>query len=446
MLQPHLASIGLEAEEAATFLDSIKDRSGLLVEQGLDLFGFQHQTFQEYLAAREIADRGRTDLLVTHFGEDYWREVTLLYAGMQDASGLLQDVLSLPAAVVTEHWPLILHIRDEALSVEQKTRQQLFVRPLDILKETDDPLVAVRASLWLRQGELDADELMRAFEEAIGEIAKGHLALLLTETGRPEAIEVLKPHLTDDRQHVRYLAALALDILGFDDRQVLDDLLLVSIPAGEFTMGSEATGETPRKLRTDAYRIDRFPLTNGQYEKFIDVGGYDEPQYWSTEGWRWLRRQGVKQPRYWGDAPFDIRSAPVVGISWYEAEAYGRWAGKRLLTEQEWERAACGDEDAREFPWGDEFEPHRSNTVETGLYRPSPVGSFSSGESPYGCYDMSGNVWEWTSSLYEEGRSLRVLRGGSWSPHRGLARCPVRCRYEPLGRLDDIGVRLSRTL
>lgn len=445
MLQPHLASIGLEAEAATTFLDSIKDRSGLLVEQGLNLFGFQHQTFQEYLAAREIADRSRTDLLVTHFGEGYWREVALLCAGMQNASGLLQGILSLPAAVLTAHWPLLLQLRDEALSVDQETRQQLFARPLDILQETDDARIAVRASLWLRQGKLDEGVLMRAFAEAVGELAIGHLALLLAETGSPEAIEVLKPYLTDDRQHVRYLAALALDTLGFDDRQILDDLLLVNIPAGEFTMGSQATRETPRKLRTEAYRIDRFPLTNGQYEKFVDAGGYDDPQYWSREGWSWLREQDVKQPRFGGDARFDIRSAPVVGISWYEANAYARWAGKRLPSEQEWERAARGDRDAREFPWGDAFEPHRSNTIEMELRQPSPVGSFPGGMSPHGCYDMAGNVWEWTASLYEEGSSARVLRGGAWHDLPVLARCSVRPGFEPRVRGGDIGVRLSRT-
>jgi hypothetical protein len=445
IIKTHLVSIGLKAEEAGGFLDSIRDRSGLLEERGLGIFGFQHQTFQEYLAAREIAERGKTSLLVSHFGESYWREVTLLCAGIRDASDLIKGILSLSHEKVTEHWRLVLQALDEALSVNEETRKALFARPFDILKQATDPIVAVRASLWLRRGMPDVDTLIRAFDEAEGELAKGHFALLLGETGNPKAIEVLKPHLTDDNRHIRYLSALALDMLGFD-RGVLDDLLLVKVPTGEFTMGSKRSpgASTPRKISTGAFLIDRFPLTNAQHKRFIKAGGYRERRYWSEEGWEWKEKENVSEPRFLNNPEFNVLSAPVVGISWYEAEAYAKWAGKRLPTEKEWERAARGDEDDREYPWGDEFDPNKCNTSEGGISQPTPVGSYPGGVSPHGCYDMAGNVWEWTESLYER-EPGRVVRGGSWFSYRDYARCSDRFRVIPGLRNDSLGVRFSRT-
>ena len=112
-------------------------------------------------------------------------------------------------------------------------------------------------------------------------LKKGHFALLLGETGDETAIDLLKPHLTDDSRHVRYLSALALDMLGFEDRKALDDLLMVRVDAGEFTMGSEEAfgAETPRKIETGAFLIDRFPVANTQYRRFIEAAGYRERRY-----------------------------------------------------------------------------------------------------------------------------------------------------------------------
>ena len=123
VIAPHLARIGLKGEDAKGFLDSIRDRSGLLVERALDVFGFQHQTFQEYLTAREIAERGRTNLLVSHFGDAYWREVTLLCAGIRDASHLLRGILFLSDERLMEHRKLLIQILDETLFVDEKTRE-----------------------------------------------------------------------------------------------------------------------------------------------------------------------------------------------------------------------------------------------------------------------------------------------------------------------------------
>lgn len=446
VIAPHLVSIGLG--EVGEFLDSIRDRSGLLVERGLDVFGFQHQTFQEYLSAREIAEREKVEMLISHFGDAHWREVTLLCAGMGDASELVNGILSLPSETVTEHWRFLLQIREEALAIDEKTREALVARPLDILKQATDPTLAVRAALYLRREKPDVETLMRAFDEVKdeSELAKGHLALLLGETGDAKAVETLKPHLTDEDRHVRVLSALALELLGFDEGKILEDILMVKVASGEFTMGGKQVWEedTPHRIiSTDAFLMDRFPLTNAQYQRFIDDGGYEKRGYWSKEGWKWKEEYDVSEPRFRNNPEFSVLSAPVVGISWYEAEAYAKWAGKRLPTEQEWERAARGDRDAREYPWGEDFEKDRCNSEM--VIGKTPVGSYPGGISPHGCYDMAGNVWEWTESLYEKGERYRVVRGGSWSNPHDLARCAVRLRFHPDDWYGDVGVRFSRT-
>ena len=363
-----------DSARAESLLTHIRYRTGLLLERRPEVFAFAHLTFQEYLTAREIAERGKYEMLASHFGGAHWQEVTLLCARIRDASDLLMGILSLPEERITEHWKLLLQVREEAQDMNEKTRKALVDRPLDILKRATDPTVAVRASLYLRHAKLDFKARVHAFENAEGELGKGHLALLLGETGDVQAVEVLEPHLTDENRHVRCLSALALDMLGFAEREVLDDLLMVEIPAGEFMFGDR----TPRRKPTEAFLMDRFPLTNAQYRRFIEEGGYQERRYWSEEGWNWKEEEGRSEPDRLSYPDFSISSAPVVTITWYEAQAYAKWAGKRLPTEEEWERAARGDEDAREYPWGDEFEESRCN-VDESIGQTTPVGSYPGG-------------------------------------------------------------------
>jgi formylglycine-generating enzyme required for sulfatase activity len=230
---------------------------------------------------------------------------------------------------------------------------------------------------------------------------------------------------------------------------------MVLIPAGEFLMGSEASGEgPPHRLSLDAFYIDRYEVTNAQYQRFVDAAGHRTPQH-------------EVDARYdlWagGTFPPEFKSQPVVNVDWHDAAAYCEWAGKRLPTEAEWEKAARGT-DGRLYPWGnDPPTPARLNFARRweGPQTLRPVGSFESGRSPYGAYDMAGNVWEWVGDWYGAGYyqaaparnprgpgggSAKVLRGGSWTNLAGLVRATHRYGADPEMRNSDTGFRCARDL
>jgi len=227
-----------------------------------------------------------------------------------------------------------------------------------------------------------------------------------------------------------------------EERIAFDEV--VEVPAGEFLYGDD-------KLKENidySFLIDVYPVTNSQYKKFIAAGGYTNEEIlkkcWTEEGRKWRKAENVTQPGYWHDEKWNQPDHPVVGVSSYEAEAYAKWAGKRLPTEKEWENAARGT-DGRVYPWGAEFDKEKCNTHESGLDRTTRVILYPNGISPYGCYDMAGNVWEWTDSWYKKDKT-RVLRGGSWLDGGDDCRCASRYGSGPLGRIINVGFRCARTL
>ena len=214
---------------------------------------------------------------------------------------------------------------------------------------------------------------------------------------------------------------------------------MVEVPAGPFLYGDGKK----EKVIDDAYRIDMYPVTNERYRRFVNAGGYGKKEFWSGDGWEWKEEEKITQPKYWGDPDWNQPDHPVVGVSWYEAEAFAKWEGKRLPTEREWEKAARG-EDGREYPWGNEFDSEKCNSPKSQIGKTTPVTRYVNGLSLYGCYDMAGNVWEWQSDWYNMDVESIVLRGGSWYNDISYIHSAFRGYGHPIRRDNHIGFRCAQ--
>lgn len=243
---------------------------------------------------------------------------------------------------------------------------------------------------------------------------------------------------------------------------------MVKIPAGEFIMGSDTNPQDNARpahwVYLDHYWIDRYPVTCGQYRKFIEAGGYQTRQWWSKAGWQWLQNNPVAKPLYWSEGK-EWDDHPVYGVSWYEAEAYANFVGKRLPTEAEWEKAARWNpltQTSTTYSWGED-PPHSSHgNFDTRIGQTTPVNAYPAGESYYGCNDLLGNVWEWTASWFSpypnfefypyRGYSQvyfdnqhRVLRGGSWATRPWALNSSWRNWYYPHLRQIFAGFRCAKS-
>jgi len=216
---------------------------------------------------------------------------------------------------------------------------------------------------------------------------------------------------------------------------------MADVPAGDFQYGDDKKTVAIK----EPFKIDIYPVTNRQFKQFIDAGAYKKDKFWSIEGQKWRDEENIILPKHWKEEKWNQPEHPVVGVSYYEAEAFARWAGKELPTEHQWERAARGT-DGRDYPWEGGFDKEKCNTSEAGIGKTTRVTRYPNGISPVGCYDMAGNVWEWTKRFYDESKDSRVLRGGSWDDPRYDARCALRLRLNPLSRNFIMGFRCVRTL
>jgi iron(II)-dependent oxidoreductase len=254
----------------------------------------------------------------------------------------------------------------------------------------------------------------------------------------------------------------------------------VEIPGGTYVLGARPNIEGTRRLGPSdvgdgfvfdnekwareveiaPYRIARAPVTNIEFAAFVDANGYLDRSHWSDDGWSWRTSIDAAHPVYWhrgADRTWLLRRfretvplpphEPVIHVNWHEAQAYCRWAGRRLPSEAEWELAASGYTKQR-FPWGDSAPSPRVANLDLALGRPADVAAFPAGDSPFGCRQMIGNVWEWTSSRfapypgfvadpYKEysepwfASPHMVLRGGCFATRGRLLRNTWRNFYPP---------------
>ena len=365
-------------QAAAQFLRDVRDHAGLLVERGSGQYGFIHLTFQEYLAAVAIAQQGQldtqhvVDALSRHVDDGNWHEVSLLtidYLGLIQQNdrvasaviaGLIEQRPGAPGAAVVLAGECVLDAWPGGVTAE--CRCDVPPKLLEAMRE------------W----------------PAVAPVLRAQAGRLLGKLGDPR-LEVLDP----------------LQIEWCD------------VPAGPFKMGDSPVYTVEISY---LFKMSRFPITNGQYSVFVDKGGYDHAPYWreAVAVGRW--KAGAIKVRYDnepGNRPYDsgepymLANHPVVGITWYEALAFARWLTDHmqmnnclpagwcvaLPSEAEWEKAARGT-DGRIYPWGETLTTNHANYDKTGIGTTSAVGCFAQGASPYGVEEMSGNVWEWTRSLW----------------------------------------------
>jgi hypothetical protein len=313
-------------------LDELLSDSGLLLPREGKRAGFYHFSFQEFLAAERLA------VLAAEQGAESWYSLFLRRA---------------PAA----EWRYTLDFLFGAYLFRHASTQagiRLLVRLIESLRT--DALAADANLAWtladcleialLKSCVLPADKLERfgqnclsAIEQEIPLQPRQALGLTLGRIGDPR---ILHPR----------------DRAGY-----------VKIPPGRYPFQDDWIRiEEP-------YWLSRYPVTNSQFLQFIQDGGYQTKELWSPDGWKWLEEAQVSEPRYFRDRRHDAPNQPVVGVSWWEAEAFCRWSGGRLPSEREWEAAARGSE-AREYPWDGPWEDGICNTHEAGLGTTSPVGSF----------------------------------------------------------------------
>ncbi len=421
---------------AREFAHSVVDRGGLLEEENGRYGFYSHRTFREFLAGRylgeEVPASEQRDFLSERLEHDHWEEPVRLAAGY--------------------------------LAMHGERRANEFVSLLSGLGwgDTGRALALTRAGLAL------SDLPARSVQIDISRTVSERMVELLV--ANPPVIEV----------RIRRRLGLALGAVGDPRFRGPTAPILMRVPGGPFHMGT--TADEAEKLKSWQFQVEsdeiaddqmvhvsdfeigKYVVTNTEFRAFWEAEGYEQEKYWSRDGWRWRRgelvldlsyivdettRQRVQnriggrsvqkraQPAFSEDPDWNVPNLPVVGVTWFEAEAYCNWlsavTGKsfRLPTEAKWEKAARGI-DGRLWSWGNEYTVERCNSEEAKLGATTPVGMYPDGESPYGACDMIGNVVEWCADWYggetytkRRGEPIqdpagsasglaRVTRGGSW--------------------------------
>ncbi len=477
----------LARKAARAFLREVADRGGLLEEVNGKYGFFTHRTFREFLAGRYLGEEKTADeqraLLRERLGNDQWDEATRLAAGFLAINGerRANDLILLIAALGADE-----ELRAHALTLAGRALSDL--PPARVQAETQAQVSRALLEFFTAQPPRVAPHLRRPLGLALGAVGDPRFARSPLVIGEGAGWRVPE---------------------------------LVTIPAGEFQMGtSEAeadllkgqnagsySDEKPQHtVHVSEFAIGKYPVTNAEFRAFWQAKGYKKQTYWSERGWLWRtgkldadlsvygeeNRKLVKdwldnrtvekrgEPFYWKEPQWNAPNLPVVGVTWFEAEAYCNWlteirkkgereTGKqvryRLPTEAEWERAARGQQNYL-WSWGNEWSKEKCNSSESEFNVTSPVGMYPDGTwtdeqgNFVGPLDMIGNVWEWCGDWYQadlyETRAgeqtinprgptsgnARVIRGGSWVLGRGSCRAACRLGHEPMYFDLNLGFRV----
>ncbi|MCI0692709.1 SUMF1/EgtB/PvdO family nonheme iron enzyme [candidate division KSB1 bacterium] len=429
---------------ANRFLDYVDQTAGLLNGRGGGaerVYAFPHRTFQEYFAGCYLAKRTR----------DFKRELKKLLAE--------GDYWRLAAQLGIEE--LLFNDGNEGPALDAA----YFLCPSDFEPQGESDW---RGSSWA--GHFATAIGLGAIEK---DLEGGGPAFV--QRLRTRLVKILEQRLLPARE--RADAGFVLGQLG-DPREGVSTLpVWVELPGGRFMMGSNEGGDNEKPLHEvelSPFKISKYPITNAQFEMFMNDRGYDNKDWWSEAGWKYRQERNWEAPRLWRDESFNLPNQPVVGVSWFEAEAFCNWLsaeslgqraeGKKLIvrlpTEAEWEFAARG-KDGRKFPWGsDEPTPEHAN-YERMIGRPTAVGTYRLGATSEGIFDLAGNMWEWCLDWYggnyyaeckkkkavkdphgPQKGDYRVLRGGAYYSNADGLRGSGRVLNYPVLRSHDYGFRV----
>ncbi len=223
------------------------------------------------------------------------------------------------------------------------------------------------------------------------------------------------------------------------------DGALVWIPEG--VLQHRASHDAaPEPTPMSGFALQRHLVSVAEFAEFVEEGGYDDPALWTADGWRWRLDDDIVAPRFWDEEewqPYLVPNQPVVGVSWFEADAYASFRGRRLPSELELERGARGD-DARRYPWGDTWDERLCAHRTSGRRTTKPIGLFPPG--PWGLHDLVGSVWQWTRE--ERGEvgpygAPRVVCGGAWNNLPWSIGCASRNAFPPTARFSNLGFRCA---
>jgi Sulfatase-modifying factor enzyme 1/TIR domain len=389
-------SLGQGEVAAAGQRDELLTRSGLLLPRPNERAAFYHLSFQEFLAAQRIArgsERRVIEVINARVAVSEWRPTLLFLFAAQLFNKDPEWGLDLLGR--------LLESQDQAAVKANPAPAVFIAEALELCLAKCYQIPETLADSFRRLS-------LGAIKDEIELRARQTLSLCMGRLGDPRIFDLRDPR------------------------------AYVEVPAGIYPYGEEG-----RTIEIGArFWIGRYPVTNSQYRAFVEDDGYKTRNWWSAAGWVWLQSKGVTEPRYWRDRRWNGPNQPVVGVSFFEAEACCAWAGGRLPREQEWEAAARGLRGS-EYPWGDNWEDGICNTGESGLGVTSPVGLFlRSRQGRLDLHDLAGNVFEWCRPLIEAPKAPGVVRGGSWVNLQVLARCAALDQVYPVFRSFSIGFRV----